>query len=581
VGRFPFVCLAALVGAFAAIMAVDNASTSFANVIMACALGLPVMFALRVVVERRLRGRGAGLALEIAGILLVAAYAWSVPSDCSKFTGMVWIRYGLLILGLHFAVAFAPCFAGADEAEYWHFNWRLVGRFALTTLYSGVLYLGLAAALASSDKLFDLKVDAKRYAELWIVMAGLFHPLFFLSGVPPADRDPAAGPSYPNGLRAFAQFALAPLVVVYVAILYAYAVKIIVRWSWPHGWIAMPVSVLAVSGILAALLLQPARNLDSERWARWYWKYFYKALAPLSVLLMLSIWRRESEYGFTEWRYYGMVMGVWLLATSLFYAFRPGASTRAIPASLSIICLLTVWGPWSVFSVSMASQRHRLVSTLQPDGLENGLVAPAKGTLPPKEVEAVRSIVSHLIRTYGIESISDLLPKDLREKVASAYAGRNGFAGEYQATQQIVDFITGGKAAAAKVAHHQQVLSVDLDLAGGLPVDGYARLYHACICPGQPEQTLGELSVRSPAGGAMPEFRSHGERLDGAAVAARIRAVEDSAAKGARKLAPSEMSASVVSVAHEWLVIIDKASMRRVGGTPATLTELDIYVLEK
>jgi hypothetical protein len=79
----------------------------------------------------------------------------------------------------------------------------------------------------------------------------------------------------------------------------------------------------------------------------------------------------------------------------------------------------------------------------------------------------------------------------------------------------------------------------------------------------------------------MPEFRSHGERLDGAAVAARIRAVEDSAAKGARKLAPSEMSASVVSVAHEWLVIIDKASMRRVGGTPATLTELDIYVLEK
>jgi hypothetical protein len=191
--------------------------------------------------------------------------------------------------------------------------------------------------------------------------------------------------------------------------------------------------------------------------------------------------------------------------------------------------------------------------------------------------------VSHLIRTYGVESISDLLPKDLREKIASGSSGRNGFAAEYQATQLVVDFITGKKAVPGKAQapHHPRLLSVDLDLSGGLPVEGYARMFHACICPGQPEQTLGELSVRSPAGGAPPEFRSHGESLDAAAFAARLRAVEDSAVKDSRKLPPSEMSARVASVAHEWLVILDKVSVRKVGDAPATLTELDIYVLEK
>jgi hypothetical protein len=579
VGRFPFVALAALVGTCAAIMAVDSASSSFANVIMACGLGLPVMFALRVVRESRFGGRTIGLLLEVAGILLVAAYAWSIPSDSSKFTGMIWIRYSLLALGLHFAVAFVPCLSGAGEPEYWEFNWALFGRFALTTLYSAVLFVGLATAVVSCDKLFDLRVDGKRYGEFWLVMAGVFHPLFFLGGVPQGPRDPAAGPSYPKGLRAFAQFALAPLVVVYVVILYAYAAKIVARWAWPHGWIAMPVCVLAVSGILAALLLQPAREIEAERWAKWYWKYFFKALAPLSVLLILSIWRRESEYGVTEWRYYGMVVGGWLLVTSLAFSARPGASTRAIPASLAILCLATVWGPWSVFSVSRADQRHHLVQVLGPGGLENGRIVPARRAFSPKEVESIRSIVGHLVRTYGIESITDMLPKDLKA-AASGSGGRYSFAANDQASEQIVDYIAGTKHAPEAPQRRAQEFSVDLDLSCGLPVGGYQMLYHACICPGETAESVGGLSVTYSGTGA-PEFKYKGNSLDATAAAARMKAATAAAMKGARKLPPSEMSASVSSGPREWLVIIDKLSVRKNSDGSATPTNLDIYVLER
>ena len=67
--------------------------------------------------------------------------------------------------------------------------------------------------MVSADKLFQLKLD-KEYGDLFFLMVGLFQPTFFLAGVP---RDFAAldlDIDYPRGLKAFTQFALAPLVAV-------------------------------------------------------------------------------------------------------------------------------------------------------------------------------------------------------------------------------------------------------------------------------------------------------------------------------------------------------------------------------
>ncbi|MGH7936186.1 MAG: DUF4153 domain-containing protein, partial [Chthoniobacterales bacterium] len=89
---------------------------------------------------------------------------------------------------------------------------------------------GFELALLSADKLFELHLD-KVYADLFFLMAGCFHPAFFVAGVP---RDFAAletGTDYPRGLKAFTQFARAPLVAVYTAIPYAYALKILLQRS--------------------------------------------------------------------------------------------------------------------------------------------------------------------------------------------------------------------------------------------------------------------------------------------------------------------------------------------------------------
>ncbi len=582
--RFPFVVLVAVTGTGASVVSIEARGPMLMNVIMASALGLPLMFGLRLLRERWESSPLRGKLLEVAGIILLAGYALSIPPDLNGKPAEIYLRFLVLNIGLHFAVAFVPCLTGAGEREFWQFNRRLFQRFALSALYTTVLSVGLALAMASSSKLFSLDIDGRRYGELWMVMTGIFNTLFFLGGVPGDWEELREDEGYPRGLRAFAQFALAPLVIVFVGILYLYAIKIIVAWKWPHGWVALPVSCFAVVGILAALLLQPARTMEGERWARWYWKWFFRALGPLSVLLLLSLQERVSEYGVTESRYLGFIVGGWLLLVSIYFTVRPGGSTRSIPASLALLCFLSVAGPWGAFSISSASQKRHLLSILQSFGaVENGRLVPAKRELPLKDQASARSILTHLIGTYGSASLQGLLAG---YEASPAGSKRREPADDniYVNVESVVAYLNGNKDNAAARNPNPALtryVSVDLELAGGLPVDGYRSLYHECVCPGRPAQKLGDLTLEFPAGDNPPRVTFAGTRLDVASVEALLASIAAEGAKGRHRLPPAEMSAKLVSGSREWLLVVEKFQARAgKTGRPAT-SELDIYLLEK
>jgi hypothetical protein len=591
-GRFPFVVIAAALATCASIMEVDASGEGLRNVVMTGTLGIPLMFALRLLRERWLPNPIRGLLLEGAGVLLLAGYYLSLPPEVGQMPALPWIRFLLLDIGLHFAVAFVPFMAGAGETAFWQFNRRLFQRFALSTLYSAVLLIGLSLAIASSDKLFSLGVDVKRYAELWLIMEGIFNTLFFLGGVPQGWDELQEDDSFPKGLRAFAQFALAPLVIVFVAILYLYAIKIIWAWAWPHGWVALPVCCLSVVGILAALLLQPARSLEDERWARWYWKYFFRALGPLSILLLLSLKERISEYGVTETRYYGLIVGAWLLVVSAYFTLRPGGSTRYIPASLAVLCMLSVAGPWGAFSISSSSQKKQLLAVLEPYGaVEGGRLVPAKRAVPAKDLTSVRSILGHLFETYGGKNFPDLFAAYDASAKGSSHSDL-GNANTYASVESLIAYIVGPKGTATNPSgnpgniHLPGGLSpasagTDLDLGSGLAVGGYKTLYHACVCPGSPPQKLGDLSIQFPADNSAPKITFEGKPLDVSGVEALLAAIAEAGKKGKHALPPSEMSATLASGSREWLLVVDKfQAATKKPGRP-TLTELEIYLLEK
>jgi hypothetical protein len=408
--RFPWNILCGATGAGCAIISIHTEHNDWLvgqceRLAMAAALGMPLFFSLRMLRERI--HSFTRWPIEICGIPFLALWFFAQPARPFDGPGIVMIRWLLLLAALHFLAALSAYARGGERLGFWQFNRRLFLRFCLATLYTGVLTVGLELALLSANKLFELKLS-KAYGDLWFVMVGLFHPAFFLAGVP---RDFAAldtDKEYPRGLKAFTQFALAPLVAVYTAILYAYAVKIIVAWSWPHGWTALPVLLVSGIGILAFLLLYPLREREEEKWARWFTTNFPRALAPLTLLLLLSLRVRISEYGVTESRYLGAVLGFWILIWALVFVIRKQAGIRWVPSSLALICFLTAFGPWSAGAISQMSQLHRLERMLEAHGLwKDGHAARANKIVDfsSKDATNVETTINYLVRTHGGASI--------------------------------------------------------------------------------------------------------------------------------------------------------------------------------
>ena len=410
VGRFPWMLLCAVTGTVAAMDLVEREAgrlhTLTSRILMTAALGLPLFLALRIWQERR----RPEVSVEWAGLPLLVGYFFWQSVELGSEPQIMSIRWALLMVGLHGCVAISGFLSGSESVGFWQFNRRMFTRFCLTSLYTGVLTMGLELALLSAGKLFELNIRFG-YMHLFLVMTGIFHPVFFLAGVPRDFDALEIDEPYPKPLKAFTQIALAPLVAIFTGILYVYSFKIIAMHSWPRGWVALPVLLLSGVGILAALLLHPLRNQPEQRWARWFMHYFPRALAPLSILLLLSLRERITAYGVTESRYLGMLVGGWLLAWSFVSVIWQNAGIRWVPVSLALACFMTSAGPWSAGSISRQSQLRQLVGLLERGGLmvDGKIQPPEKETLlPSKDYERLESTLKYLVATHGREVVREI-----------------------------------------------------------------------------------------------------------------------------------------------------------------------------
>lgn len=468
--RFPWNILCGVTGAVCLIVLIHTEHNPWLEgqcerLAMAAAVGMPLFFSLRMVRESAESLKR--WPIEAFGVVLLALWVIAQPPRPSDAPGIIWIRWLLLIAALHFLVAVSPYLRRTGQAGFWQFNRRLFLRFCLATLYTVVLTSGLELALLSADKLFELKFN-NAYGDLFFIMVGVFHPAFFLAGVPTDFQALNEDTEYPRGLKAFTQFALAPLVAVYTAILYAYTIKIIIARSWPHGWVALPVLLLSGIGIFAFLLLYPLRTRDEEKWAQWFTTNLPRSLAPLTLLLLLSLRVRISEYGVTESRYLGVVLGFWVLVWALVFVLRKQTGIRWVPSSLSVIFLLTAFGPWSAGAISKQGQLTKLQRFLQAKGLwSDGHAQPADHViqLPPEEVNDLRSTLSYLVSRHGAASIQQIFAPVMKQTDWTRFTG-------WQAASELLTALnTSAQDYAVRFGNRSSEESVN--------IQGYRRLWRA------------------------------------------------------------------------------------------------------
>lgn len=417
--RFPFPLLAAATATTAGLFLVDGGDRQETlRVLLAALLGLPTLTAIRLLAEER---KWSPLAGTLAGIAVVGLAALFYQQAQHWPQGLLGIRFLQLALGTHLLVAVLPFQGRGESSGFWHFNRILFERFLLGGLYAVVLLAGLAVALAAIDRLLGVPIDTEVYPRLLVVVGFLFHPWYTLSGVPRDLRHLDQRDEYPLTLKVFAQYILIPIVGIYLVILTLYLGRVVITRVWPSGWIGYLVSSVALAGTLALLLVHPIRDRREGRWIDPFARWYFIALLPALMMLLLAVGQRINQYGITEPRYALAVLGWWYLIVSLFYTITRSKSIRMIPASLGLLALVTAIGPWGMTATARRSQIQRF-ARLAAGREAAAATGPAEDNRIRRELTAA---ARYLWEVHGAEGLAEAVrvPPDTVEAWESGLVG--------------------------------------------------------------------------------------------------------------------------------------------------------------
>ncbi|NMC42339.1 MAG: DUF4153 domain-containing protein [candidate division Zixibacteria bacterium] len=473
IGRFPLAIACAFAGTIAGLILIDRGE-SFSpsvlyNVLFAALLGFPLFATIALVARAKAWRLWQSAGLQVIALLALIVYAFMIPSDLTHAPAAVLLRQLLLALALVLLAMVAPFTGRGRHNGFWQYNKVLFFRLLTAVLFSFVLFLGLSVALAALDNLFGMDIPGKRYGELWSAIAGFFAPLFFLSGVPENLDALDALEDYPRGLRVFAQYILAPLVIVYLIILYAYIAKIIGQWNWPQGWVSRLILGFSATGIFALALLYPIRERAENRWIKSALRWFWIVILPLVVVLVLAIWRRVSEYGLTESRYIGIALALWLAAMAVYFIFSRTKSLKIIPASLCVLAMAISFGPWGVFHVSEQSQVNRLQRLLETNHrLVDNRVTAAGDSVGVEDTRQINAIIAYLNDTHGYAKIQSWFGEPLT-------VDSLGAPGKRMEPSRIAELL-GIEYVAYTPRFGDNMIEFACDRERALPVGGYQHL---------------------------------------------------------------------------------------------------------
>jgi hypothetical protein len=427
--RFPGAMLCTLLGTIACFALIDYNEPGagedfFARNWITCQLGLPFLTALVAFSESNGWNEKRGWLLQGAGFIgLIACWFW-LDTKATDFDWRILPQYLALVLVMHLCVAFGPYLNDRSVRDFWEYNRQLFANFIVGSAFTLILFVGLALAILAVDNLFGLDFQERLYAKLFVLLAGLFNTSYFLFHFPKkyaaeadasaniAGGDPAA---YSWVFRNLSKFILIPIVILYFLILYAYAAKIGLQWSLPHGWIGSLVIGFSVAGIFTYLLNFYLAEEEDNPMVRGFKRWFWWVLLPLAGLLSIAIGRRISDYGVTEPRYLVALLGGWLAAACLYFLISKNDNIKFIPISLAIVALVWAFGPLSAFSVSERSQKGVLTEILTKGGrFENGKMKPGSIPLTEPELARISSAISFL---ENHDALSALLPEPIDSNV--------------------------------------------------------------------------------------------------------------------------------------------------------------------
>ena len=161
-----------------------------------------------------------------------------------------------------------------------------------------LLVFGLVAAiLFTITTLFNVEFSNSFYNHFYTSLGIFTQPLFFLVF---QQRQAKSEMTLNRIFEILVNFVLAPALMIFTVLLYAYVVQIIFEGVLPKGMLAN----ITLPYLLGGLGVYALRSICAKaRWETFFKFYPYLAIVPI-VLLWLAIDRRISAYAWTEQRIY-------------------------------------------------------------------------------------------------------------------------------------------------------------------------------------------------------------------------------------------------------------------------------------
>jgi hypothetical protein len=173
----------------------------------------------------------------------------------------------------------------------------------------------------------------------------------------------------------------------------------------PSGWVANLVLASGVASFLTFLLVWPISNHQENSWTRIFNKWIFKILIPLVFLMILALYQRVNQYGWTEDRFLVAIGSLFLLFNCLYFGFWKNKNLKLIPISLAIFLGFSVFGPWNIFKLSRQNQTERLLAILSRNQLlQNGKwIAAQRNDLPAEDIEEIQNQLIYLFQHFGFQ----------------------------------------------------------------------------------------------------------------------------------------------------------------------------------
>ncbi|CAM4158734.1 DUF4153 domain-containing protein [Zobellia roscoffensis] len=433
--RFPLTILWALCGTLYTIWVVDapkEANTdNQTNIILTFILGISWLIGSQFFLEQ-LKNFKKAIWLKPVLLLLLFLFYWHLPEvDTFDDDPLYLVRFFLFLIAGHLFVLFAPFLFKWNKNAYW--NYLKAAGFAIvrSSFFSGVLYLGLVLALLAIDALFNMRIDGDIYFQLFLFCLGVVNTWIYLSDFP-KNIHQQQEINFNKALEVFVKYILIPLVILYLLILYSYSIKILIEWELPKGWVSYLVTALAFLGFTVQVIINPIHKTVKSWTINRFYPWFYILILPLLLLLFVAIFRRVSDYGITENRYFVILLAFWILGISLFLLFSGKRSLLILPLSLFILAILSSFGFWSASSVSLKSQTHQF-QLVYENVLQNNKLATSD------EYTQLKSILKYLDDRKSVNKLNDITGIEIKEIFKDTISDDEVTVYEWFDSQKILD----------------------------------------------------------------------------------------------------------------------------------------------